>query len=66
MAYCHILGMLNHLSRTSAPASDDQYSTSIPLSFEAVAIIVSLNSPDHEQDELVLDALHEEGLCYRG
>jgi len=34
--YWHILGMLNHLSRNSAPASE----TSIPLRFEAVAIIL--------------------------
>ncbi len=25
--YCHILGILNHLSRNSTPASDDQYSS---------------------------------------
>jgi hypothetical protein len=24
------------------------------------------NSPDHDQDEEVLDDLIEEGLCYRG
>jgi hypothetical protein len=37
--------------------------TRILLRFEALAIILSLNAPDHDQDEQVLDALLEEGLC---
>ncbi len=34
--------------------------SSIPLRFESVAIILSLNIPDHDQDEQVMDALFEE------
>jgi hypothetical protein len=68
--YWHILGILNHLSSISGLFSISyretlprHQTTSNPLSFEAEAIILSLNSPDHDQVERALDALLEEGLC---
>jgi hypothetical protein len=43
--------MLNQLSRTLP----QHQTTKNPLSFEAAAIILSLDAPDHDQDEQVPD-----------
>jgi hypothetical protein len=42
---------------------EDTITTSSPLRFETVTIILSSYVPDHEQDDQVLDGLHEEVLC---
>jgi hypothetical protein len=34
------------------------------VEFEAVSIILSSYAPDHDQDQQVLDALCDDGLCH--
>jgi hypothetical protein len=56
-----LLGILNHLSINSVPASEDQ-SLQFLVS-EDVSIKWSLHAQDHAQDEQVLDALRGDGQC---